>query len=340
MKCVRALTWACVLAGLLAAGKNLPAFGATLEEQLDIRPYNATQGQARDVADQWLRVGQQQADAAQGEQAIAAWQKALEIYHALGDTVAAGLAYDRIGLAYIEMGQYDRAESVLRRRLAIARDNDNLLGVVHGLNNVGTLLLRTGQLREAKAAFEEGYRVASAIPSASGMGLSLSNLGLVAALENDLQTAASYYEAATNYRFRSGDHPGEANSSNSLGDVYRALNRTGEALGAYGVALDIGEELNDRALQLRAIDGLLAIYLEQGSWRNVQEYLNKRTALTLTGPADVQTLRTLVWLGEYYERTGNVATARETYQRALTLSRSLGAKPQEVSLTNRLIELR
>lgn len=340
MKCVRALTWGCVLAGVLAAGKTLPAFGATLEEQLDIRPHNATQGQARDVADQWLRVGQQQADAARGDQAIAAWQRAVEIYHALGDTVAEGLVYDRIGLAHIEMGQYDEAESVLRRRLAISRDNGNLPGVVYGLNNVGTLLLKKEQIREAKAAFEEGYQVASSIPSPSGMGLSLSNLGLVAVLENDLQTAVSHYETATNYRFRSGDHLGEANSSNSLGDIYRALNRTGEALGAYGVALDIGEELNNRALQLRAIDGLLAIYLEQESWRNVQDYLNKRTALTLTGPADIQTLRTLVWLGEYYEQTGNVATAKETYQRALSLSRSLGAKPQEISLTNRLIELR
>ncbi|HEY9880407.1 MAG TPA: tetratricopeptide repeat protein [Leptolyngbyaceae cyanobacterium] len=340
MRCIRALSWGCLLAGLLVAGRSFPALGATLEEQLDIRPYNATQGQARDVADQWLTVGQQQADAAQGERAIAAWQNAVEIYHALGDTVAEGLAYDRIGLTYIELGQYDQAESVLRRRLAIARDNENLPGVVSGLNNVGTLLLRKEQIREAKAAFEEGYQVASSIPSASGMGLSLSNLALVAVLENDLQTAATYYEAATNYRFRSSDSLGEANSSNSLGDVYRALNRTREAFGAYGVALDIGEELNNRALQLRAIDGFLAIYLEQESWRDVQEYLNKRAALTLTGPADIQTLRTLVWLGEYYEGTGDIETAKETYQQALDLSRTIGAKPQEVSLTNRLIELR
>ncbi|HEY9738405.1 MAG TPA: tetratricopeptide repeat protein, partial [Trichocoleus sp.] len=182
----RGLTWGCVLAASLLSGSFLPALGADLEQQLNIRPYNATEGAARDVADQWMRLGQQQAAEGQGEDAIASWFRAADIYRALGDTEAEGQAYGYVGSTYVDLGQYPQAEALLRRRLAIARDNRNLLEVVTGLNSLGSLLLQNNQLTEAQALFTEGLQIAEATPFPSGIGLSLSNLGLVAALRNDV----------------------------------------------------------------------------------------------------------------------------------------------------------
>lgn len=341
MKGVAGLTWGWVLVASLVGGLGLPGWAAELDQQLDIRPHNATEGQARDVADQWLRLGQQQAAEGQPEQAITAWQRAAEIYQALGDISAEGRVYDYLGPTYAELGRYIEAEAVIRRRLAIARDNQDLNDVVTNLNNLGNLLIRNNQIADAEAAFQEALKIATAIPSAGGIGQSLSNLGLVAALRNDLTIAADYYETAANYRFQARDLLGEANSSNSLGDVYRALDRKSDAIGAYRVAMLNGEALSNRPIQLHAIDGLLAIYLERQDWNDVRIYLDRRTALTLNGDQpDGQTVTTLTWLGDYYARTGDQRLATETYEHALALARSLEAWSQVAELTNRLIELR
>jgi tetratricopeptide (TPR) repeat protein len=172
------------------------------------------------------------------------------------------------------------------------------------------------------------------------MGISLSNLGLVAVQNGDLEIAAERLEAATNYRFLAGDYLGEAHSSNNLGDVYVALGRDSNAIGAYRVALRAGKDANDRGLQLRALDGLMGIYLERQEWDTVEDYLGQRIALTLnTEPADLQTAITFRWMGDYYLALGDPEEAADAYTRGLAIARSFENKALEAELTNRLISL-
>lgn len=328
-----------LLALTLAIGPLAAA--SDLEQQLDIRPHNATAGAARDVADQWMRLGQRQAAMGERVQALSAWGQAADIYRALGDVAAEAEAYSHISQTYTDLGRYLEAEAVVRRQLAIARDNADLSSAVASLNQLGLLLVQQNRRLEAETAFTEALAIAEAIPSPSGIGAALSNLGQIAVFKGDLAAAVQYYETATNLRFRAGDALGEASSSNALGDVYRALGRPTAAVGAYRVALDIGDELAVKPVQLRAIDGLLAIYLAQAAWSDARAYLDRRTALTLnTAVSDAETLQTLIWLGEYHQLTGALPTAAEVYLQALELARSLELRSQSADLTNRLIELR
>lgn len=340
MKRINGLPWVGVLA-ITVAGGILPAAQAVdLEQQLDIQPFNGTQSQARDVADQWMQVGNQAAAAGHYDRAIAAWAEAIKIYDRLGDKVAEGIAYDYMGLTYANLGNYLEAEALLRRRLAIARDTRDLAGVVYGLNNLGNILVQNGRVLPAKAAFEEALLIAQEIPLAGGIGASLSGLGVIATLEGNSQDAAKYFEAATAYRFRAGDSIGLANSSNNLGDAYRALNRDQEAIGAYRVGLRTGQDLDNRPMQLRALDGLIGIYLDQEDFWNVRYYLDQRIALTLPSPQpNLQAVLTLMWLGKYYEGTGELDTARQTYGQALAMAQAIEAQAQTTELTNRLISL-
>lgn len=328
---------AVIALSLLAAGGA--ASGSSLDQQLDIQPYNATQGPARNVADRWLQLAAEQLQADDYSAALASWAKAAEIYEAIGDYEALGRTYDNMGITLARLGRYNQAEQLLRRRIAIARDNRQLASEVYGLNNLGTLLLQRGHLNAAATAFTDALAIAEAISHDAGIGLSLSNLGLIASIQGNLSDALKYYEAATGYRYAAGDSLGEANSSNSLGDLYRRLGRDGDAIGAYRVALNNSISLNDTAAQLRAIDGLLSIYLEREEWRDVEILLDRRSALTLDGQRSVQTVLTLTYLGDYYRALGEINLAKETYQQALTLARSLEARPQTQQLVNRLIEL-
>lgn len=333
----RLLAGGTLTAVLLVTGS---ASGSDLEHQLDIRPNNATQGQARNVADQWMAVGDNQAAQGEYERAIAAWEEASEIYFALGDMVAAGKAFDAMGLTYAQLGQFQAADGILRRRLAIARDNNDRVGEVYGLNNVGAVLIQDNQITAAKAAFDQALRIAQTIDHPAGIGLSLSNLGLIAKIEGNLDDAVKYLEAATNYRYQSRDYLGEANSSNTLGDVYLELGRLGSAIGAYRVGLEGGARAENVPVQLRSIDGLLAIYTQRGDLIDVRNYVDQRLALTANSQApDGQTVRSLIWLGTYYELTDDPESAREVYTQALTLARSLDISHQISELVNRLMRL-
>lgn len=297
---------------------------ASLEDQLDIQPNNAAEGASRDVADEWMAVGNQKRTEGAYDQAIAAWQEAAGIYQTLGDTQGQARAYSAISTTFAILGDYPQAEQAIRQRIAIARDSDDFIGASYGLNNLGTLYLNRGRLNPAQEIYTEALQLAQRADHNGSVGLSLSNLGLVALQQEDYETAAELLESAANYRYLAGDYLGEANSSNTLGDVYMALGRDNNAIGAYRVALRAGAEADARALQLRAIDGLLEIYFERQAWQTVLEYLNQRRELTLAATEpDVQTAVTLRWLGDYYSIQGDVTAAEQAYSRGLGLARLL-----------------
>ncbi|WOD40450.1 tetratricopeptide repeat protein [Nodosilinea sp. E11] len=329
------------LALLLLAGAIAPVQAINLEEQLDIRPNNATRGESRNVADGWMQLGNQQLSTGDLTQAVDSWAEAAEIYRLLGDTQAAGRAYGSMGAAFATLGRYPEAERALVLRIGTASDDNDLLGQVYGLNNLGSIYVIQGRLLEGQAHFEQALQLARTTGDSRAIGLSLSNLGQVATQRGDLDVAVRLLEAAANYRILASDYLGEAHSSNSLGDVYVALGRESNAIGAYRVGLRAGVEAGDGPLQIRALDGLLGIYLDRGDLARVREYLDQRAALTLgSTPADRQTALTYRWLGDYYRQTGDIDLANRAFSQGLAIARKLQQKTLEAEFVNRLLAIR
>jgi tetratricopeptide (TPR) repeat protein len=324
------------LVSLLGAA---PALATNLNQQLNIQPHNATQGASRDVADELMVVGDQYLANGQTEQAVAAWVQAADIYWLLGDSQGAGKAFGSIGTTYAQQGRFREAEQAWVRRVGIAADQQDPVGQVLGLNNLGMLHFAEGQLLQAQNRFEEALTLARPTQNPRAIGVSLNNLGLVATRQGNLSAAISFLESAANYRLLAGDGVGEANTSNNLGDVYVALGRQGNAIGAYRVGLRLGAEAGDRATQLRALDGLLGIYLEREDFATMGTHLRQRLALTpLEGAtADLQTANSLRWLGDFHYGQGNVEAAQRAYGQGLGVARRVGYKPLEGELANRLL---
>lgn len=322
---------------VLLGGQAAPA--ANLEEQLDLRPSSATRTESRDVADGWMQLGNQQLAEGDLIDAVNSWAEAAEIYRLLGDGQAAGRAYGSMGAAFATLDRYPEAERAFVLRIGTARDNDDLLGQVYGLNNLGNLYINQGKLNEGQAHFQEALQIARATGDSRAIGISLSNLGQVATQRGDLDVAVQLLEAATNYRILASDYLGEAHSSNSLGDVYVALGRDSNAIGAYRVGLRAGVDAGDRALQIRALDGLIGIYLERDDLVQAKTYLDQRAALTLgTVPPDLQTALSYRALGDYYMLTGDAARAEQAFTLGLQISRDLQQKSLEAEFINRLLE--
>ncbi|MEM9944525.1 MAG: tetratricopeptide repeat protein [Cyanobacteria bacterium P01_D01_bin.36] len=322
---------------LIAVGSPVQA-ARSLTEQLHTPPVDSLR-QQRDVADEFLLLGQDHLRLGDHAAAITALQEAANAYHYLGDFVGMGEAYEQLVKVYSALGQYDDAERVIRQQLAIARSDQNFSDQIRALNNLGTIHLQTGDLATAHAAFLEGLTVSQDVDSNEGIGLSLSNLGLVAAAQGQLNDARKYYEVAIEYRVRARDFAGQSNTDSNLGDVYLAGGQVRQAIGAYRVALSVAKNINEPYLQLRALDGLIEIYRDRNEPSELSRYLNERIALTQQTGDDWQQLLTLQTIGEIHQDQGDWAAAQDAFSRALNLARTMDRKQVQAELTNRLLWL-
>ncbi|MGD1864141.1 MAG: tetratricopeptide repeat protein [Phormidesmis sp.] len=321
-----------------AIGTSPVQAARSLTEQLHAPP-QASLRQQRDVADEFLLLGQEHLSLGNYDSAIIALQEAATAYHYLGDFVGMGEAYEQLVKVYSTLGQYDAAERVVRQQLAIARSNQNFSDQILSLNNLGTIHLQAGDIETAHAAFLEGLSVSQDIESDSGIGLSLSNLGLISVAQGQLNDARKYYEVAVDYRVRARDYAGASNTDSNLGDVYLASGQVRSAIGAYRVALSVARNIDDPYLQLRALDGLITIYRDRNEPTELSNYLNDRIALTLQTGDDWQRLLTLQTIGEIHQDQGDWLAAQDAFSRALTLAQMMDRKQVQAELTNRLLWL-
>lgn len=318
-----------------------------LNEQLNIRINNGTQGELRDRADMLVRFGGQSQRQGNLDKAIPYWMQAAQIYDQIGDFQSVGRVYDFIGLGYAALGDYQNAEEALRRRVSVARDNKDLPGQIYGLNNIGTVLLRRGSIAGARTTFDEALAIARNINNVEGIGLSLSNLGLAAFGDRDYNQAIKLYEEALIYRNLVGEPIGKANTLNNLGDAYRGrtphpVPRTQDfrdIIGAYGAAMRIAEAALDRPNQYRAIDALVSLYTSTEQYIRAFELLEDRLELARSNDNRPQEIATLQSLAKLYLVVGKYGDARRSYQDAIALARVLQDPKTEAILLGEVLEI-
>jgi len=114
------------------------------------------------------------------------------------------------------------------------------------------------------------------------------------------------------------------------------MGRTREAIGAYRLALSLAQDHNEPYIQLRALDGLIAIYRNQGVPSELIAYLRDRIALTVSTGDEWQRLVTLRTMGEIYEENGDLTAAFESFQRAMEIAIALDRKQVQSDLSNRI----
>lgn len=312
---------------------------ADLNEQLNIRINNGTQGVGRNEADRLVRLGGQAQQKGLLDKAIPYWLKALTIYSEIGDVEAVGRTYDYLGLAYADLGLYREAEDALRKRLGVARANRDLQGQVIGLNNVGSLLLKKRKFPAAKTTFNEALFIARATNSPIGIGLSLNNLGLAAASQGDYNQAIKRYEEALIYRSRASDPVGEASTYNNLGDAYRATNNFWDTVRAYGAALRVARLAIDRPNQFRAIDGLVDTYNCAKNYTRTLDLLEERLKIARASENAYQELKSLKFLSQFYRQQGKNIEAIMVQNQAIYLAQELNETQVVAELLGELIEI-
>ncbi len=307
-----------------------------IDQEFNIPLNNGTLGVPRNVADRLFEQGIVQEQQGALEQAINSWLQALEIYHRIGDTEAQAQTYSYLGLTYAKLGRSTEAEDALRRRVAIARDNQDFQGQIYGLNNVGAYLLRRQAAPQADRAFADALQMARDVTDRPGQSVSLSNLSLAATGMGNDQLAMRLSESAIALRQGGTDRLSEVNTLNNAGDTYRRSQRYSEAIVAYNNALYLLQRRENFSQQaqseltnqeFRSLEGLVAVYRSSKQYPRTFTSLKRWLSFAQAQGDSRQELAALQALANLYDVVGDYPSAKNFYTQAQRLAQTMEEVP-------------
>jgi tetratricopeptide (TPR) repeat protein len=183
--------------------------------------------QSRDTksADYWINTANNLYESGKYIEAIEAFQSAIK-----KDSKSTG-AYNGLGVAYMKLQEYEKAEIALKKALGIEPDS----AWVH--SNLGLMYSETGRYEEAVSAFKEALKV--------NPDLEIAHLNL----GNTYRWLKMYEEARRSYLLALGINPDSSLAHYSLGLTYRDLKDYDAARKEYRILKDIDPELAKNLLR-------------------------------------------------------------------------------------------
>ncbi|HEX8129212.1 MAG TPA: tetratricopeptide repeat protein [Pyrinomonadaceae bacterium] len=239
-------------------------------------------------------------------------------------------------------GNYERAESLLRRALAMTEQqkgaDDPALGAP--LNNLATLYYQTGEYAKSLPLFERSYNILLKAKGAEhpDTATALNNVALLYDELNDFKRAEETLLRALAIREKvlGREHPDVAVSLSNLGGLYDELGDPVRAEQAYKRALAIKEKSLGASHPDTAttVNSLALLYEHKGDTLQAEQLFrralaDKEKALGANHPDVAVTLDNL---GNMYFTRGDYARAEAMYKRALSIfEKSFGAESPDVA---------
>ena len=241
------------------------------------------------------------------EQAVRYFEAALPLAVQQRDRPREVLALTNLGACYAQLNQRDKAEALLRRALAGAREiNQRELERTALLTLARTL--QTGRPDEARRLLRDAIELSVSTQNRATEGIARDRLGWLLAEQGDLPGARLEMERALQLRLATGDRRGEYLSHCSLAHLLLRSGNARAAVPRAGTCLAGSISLRDPASEA------VALTLLMQSWRQ----LDRPGAAIFFGKEAInryQELRgNIRQLGEDVQRSyteGNAATYRE-----------------------------
>ncbi len=168
------------------------------------------------------------------------YQRALEIFEALGDRADMASSYHQLGiLAYLE-GDYQEARRQYQRALEIFEELGDRADMARGYHQLGILAQQQGDYQEAQQQYQRSLEIfEEQLGNRADMAKSYHQLGILAYLQGDYQEALATFNQALEL------NPRDTDTWTQKGATLVNLRRYEEALASLDQALFLDPNLAD-----------------------------------------------------------------------------------------------
>lgn len=256
------------------------------------------------------------------------WMEALMLYGGLGDFSA----LENVLAAMTLLFEMDRTslslEEVLQEIPNFTVDAETSLEQAKLLDSAGNLALTMAEHDLAVHYYEQAATAYDMLNSLEDLSGPLSNLGLIAWRENDLETSRKYYQQALDVDIESGSIANQAMDFFNLGLVDAKLGDIQTAKENFVQALSLFESEGDLYSQVEVLKNLAAVAGSQDDYRAQQVYGEQ--ALKIDIELDIQRgdylsqAEHLAMLGFLAVQRGDSATAKDYLEQSVSIFQQRG----------------
>ncbi|MEH2263297.1 CHAT domain-containing protein [Nostoc sp.] len=281
------------------------------------------------------RLGVQQLNNGQFQEALKTFEQVLVIVKKIGDTAGESANLNNIGEVYRNLEQYAKALEFFEQALAIAKQIGDTAGEGRTLNNIGAVYDNLGKYAKALESYQQALAILKQIGDTTVESTTLNNLGKVYQILGQYDKALESYQQALAILKQIGDTAGEGRTLNNLGELYHNLGKYAKALESYQQALAIRKQIGDTAGEGRTLYNLGRVYHNLGKYAKALEFFEQALGIfKQIGNAEGES-GTLNNIGLVYTYLGQYSKSLEFYQQALGIFKQIAHKKGEgITLNN------
>ena len=273
-----------------------------------------------------VKQGQQFSSQANYEQALMAYQLALQIGEQLGDKTGVAEAAQHIGAIHYFQGDYTTAFEYCQKSLRLAEETGDKALMAQALGSIALVYSFQSNYTLAFEYYRQSLKLAEEIGDKGMIARVLNNTGNAYQSRGDHAQALDYYQRSRKLAEELADKGGLATTLGNIGAIHYAQGSYAQALAYHRKSLKLAEEAGDEMLLASALDSLGIVHTAQGDYAQALAYHRRSLKLAEAMADEGGRAITLGNIGSVYEAQGNYTQALTYYRQSLKLAEEVGDK--------------
>jgi CHAT domain-containing protein/tetratricopeptide (TPR) repeat protein len=259
------------------------------------------------------------------------YEEALAITGSLDDAQIQAASLSNLALLAVEQGEFQQGITASLESLQKAREAGDRVAQIRTLNILGYAYDQLAEGQKALQSYRQALDLAQAISNARLEATVLNNLGETYLALGDLETALKHFQQALPVMHRLGDRSEEAKTLINAGQAFQRLKRSDEARKSFDQALALARALKDPETQTFALAHQASLFVKLRQPARAVEPAQQ--ALRLAQGFPDREISPLYTLGNAHREMGELRSAQEELERALSLAHDRGDRSFEADIS-------
>ncbi len=263
-------------------------------------------------------------DASKYSEAVALWEKAIEIFERNGDIDNKAHMLNSIGAVLDTQALLDEAFEKYKESLELHTRAGNVEGKAQALNNLAGVFMKKGELKSALEYFMKAIDIFAQSGDMNALAIAQANVGTLYSKQGLHDKALEHFTKNIRICDETGNLKSKAGGLNMIGDIYRDQGKYDKAREHYELSFKIFTELGDDFHKVYPLDSIAYILMQQGKHDDCTRDLDECQAILAKSPnmdmqATIDSKR-----GDLFLKKSMLEPALEYFQKASDVFTSIG----------------